>query len=484
MLKHIVAVALATLMCAAAQVQGQTLNSTEAAWRASSRLGYGPSPKVVADMQQAGGAQKWALQQIDLAHHASQQPARVPASFTHFNQPMSAIFPTFEAERQARKAGQEKLQKKDDAEPGAQRNEPEVFSRDAAREAAAWRVTACSQPDIENPLLARMTEFWFNHLNVFAGKGPVRPFVGHYELNVIRKHALGKFEDLLLASAQHPAMLFYLDQAQSVADGSTGPKGQTRGLNENYARELLELHTLGVNGGYTQRDVRELARILTGWTVAPQQDSGFRFNPRTHDNGDKLLMGTAYRNQGIQEGEAAIRQLARHPATAQRIATRLAQFFVSDQPNQALVRTLANRFTTSQGDMRVVMKALIENDAFWRSEHSLFKTPYDFACSSLLAINQVPDRQHTAQVLRFLNQAGQPVHGWQTPDGYPTDAATWLSPESLTRRADFAMALSRQMAPPDFLNAFFGTATRTRIGKEPTSMQAGLMLASPDFMRK
>ena len=174
-----------------------------------------------------------------MAYAASQQPATVPAQFTHFNQTLAQIFPLFEAERQARKAGQEKLQKKEDGEPGTGKMEAEVFSRDAAREAAAWRVTACSNPARETPLLARMTEFWFNHLNVFSGKGPVRPFVGHYELHVIRAKALGKFEDLLLASAKHPAMLFYLDQAQSVAEGSTGPLGQAKGLNENYARELM-----------------------------------------------------------------------------------------------------------------------------------------------------------------------------------------------------------------------------------------------------
>ena len=484
MLKHLIPIALGTLMCGATQVHAQTLSPTEAAWRISSRLGYGPSPDMVASIQQAGSAQLWAVQQLRLAQLASQQPAKVPASYTHFNQPLSVIFPAFESERQARKAGQEKLQKPDVASMGVRRDEPALFSRDASREAAAWRVTACSQPDTEHPLLARMTEFWFNHLNVFAGKGAVRPFVGHYELNVIRKHALGKFEDLLLASAQHPAMLFYLDQAQSVADGSNGPNGQARGLNENYARELMELHTLGVNGGYTQRDVRELARILTGWTVAPKHDSGFRFNPRTHDGGDKLLLGTTYRNQGVEEGEAAIRQLARHPATAQRIATRLVQFFVSDQPNPALVHTLSNRFKASQGNMRVVMQALVESDAFWERNASLFKTPYDFACSALLALNQAPVRQRLAQALQFLNQAGQPVHGWQTPDGYPTDATTWMSPEALTRRADFAMALARQQPPPEHLNAFLSSSARARIGQEPVSMQAGLMLASPDFMRK
>jgi uncharacterized protein (DUF1800 family) len=279
-------------------------------------------------------------------------------------------------------------------------------------------------------------------------------------------------------------MLFYLDQAQSVADGSTGPLGQARGLNENYARELMELHPLGVNGGYSQSDVRELARILTGWTVAPRQASGFRFAQQSHDRGDKRLLGATFHNQGLKEGEDAIRMLARHPATAQRIATRLATFFVSDKPSQALVNKLAGSFTVSQGDVRVVMRTLIESSEFWEVDQTLFKTPFDFACSALLALGGPQERRDMAQTLNFLNNAGQPVQGWQTPDGYKTDAATWLSPEALTRRADFALTLAKQAPEPEFLNAFLSTATRQRIAQEPIPLRTGLMLASPDFMRK
>ena len=465
-----------------AHAQGS--GSSEALWRASSRLGYGPTAARVDEIQLAGGPKDWAVRQIPLAHQASQRPASVPAGLTHFNQPLEQIFPVFQKEREARKAGQETLQKNADGAPGAAMAPEAVFSRDAAREAAAWRITACSTPGVDNPLLVRMTEFWFNHLNVFSGKGPVRPFVGHYELNVIRPHALGKFEDLLLASAKHPAMLFYLDQAQSVAEGSSGPLGQARGLNENYARELMELHTLGVNGGYTQGDVRELARILTGWTVAPNQPGGFRFNARAHDRGEKRLLGTVFHDQGLAEGERAIRLLARHPATAKRIARRLATFFVSDQPGTDLIDRLARSFSQSQGDIQATMRTLIEAPEFWAAEKKLFKTPFDYACSALTALGGVQKKRDLAQTIDFLSQAGQPVHGWQTPEGYPTDAATWLAPEALTRRADFAMALGRQAAEPQFLHAFLSPATRQRIAREPAHLRAGLMLASPDFMSK
>jgi uncharacterized protein (DUF1800 family) len=480
MARAVLLVACAASVLATARASAQT----DLIWRASSRLGYGPTEELVADMARRGGPKAWALQQVDAAYRASQQPATIHPELTRFNQPLEQIFQEFRKEREARKAGQEKLQKKVDGVPGAGRLEGEIFSRDAAREAAAWRIMACSAPQVENPLLARMTEFWFNHLNVFSGKGPVRPFVGHYAVNVIRAHALGKFEDLLMASAKHPAMLFYLDQAQSVASGTTGPLGQARGLNENYARELMELHTLGVNGGYTQSDVRELARILTGWTVAPNLPSGFRFAERTHDTGDKLLLGATYHNRGLAEGEEAIRMLARHPATARRIAGRLAMHFVSDQPSAALIDKLARAFSGSQGDIAVTVRALIESPEFWQTEQKLFKTPLDFACSALAALGGVKERREIVQALAFLAGAGQPVHGWQTPDGYKTDAATWLAPEALTRRADFAIALGRQAIEPQFLNLFLSATTRERIAREPDQLRSGLMLASPDFMGK
>ena len=468
----------------AAQARAEE-RAADPVWRVSSRLGYGPTGSTATDVAEAGGARAWALRQVDAAYAASRQPARISAELSQFNQSLEKTFSEFRAEREARKDARDARANKDMAgAAGSASAETNTFSRDVSREAAAWRVAACSRPDLENPLLARMTEFWFNHLNVFVGKGPVRPFVGHYAVNVIRANALGRFEDLLLASARHPAMLFYLDQAQSVADGVTGPLGQARGLNENYARDLMELHTLGVNGGYTQADVRALARILTGWTVAPNQPAGFRFAERLHDRGDKKLLGVAFRDNGEAEGEEAIRMLARHPATARRIATRLATFFVSDQPDAALVDKLARSFTDSHGEMRSVLRTMIEAPEFWQADQALFKTPFDYACSALAALGGARERRETVLTLQFLAGAGQPVHGWQTPDGYKTDAATWMAPEALTRRADYAVALGRQLAEPVFLSAYLSPATRQRIAQESAQLRPGLMLASPDFMRK
>jgi uncharacterized protein (DUF1800 family) len=475
--------------------------SAAAVWRATSRLGYGPTPTLVDTAQPSSKA--WSLAQLDAARASSQSAARIPSALQLLAATQAQVSSRYSAERAARKASRAALQKATvpmqigDAISAANApaasarlgDEPESYSRDVQQAAGIWRLASCSDPEMENPLLARMTEFWFNHFNVFVGKGTVRPYVGHYLLGAIRPHALGKFEDLLLATAQHPAMLMYLDQAQS----------SLRGLNENYARELMELHTLGVNGGYTQADVRELARILTGWSVDVQTGQGFVFRPRAHEEGSKALMGRTFAENGQAQGIAALKFLAAHPATAQRVSARLVAFFVADQPSKALTDRLARTFTQTSGDLHAVMKSLIESPEFWDSGNTLFKTPMDFVCSSLAAAGATKDdakdnahahaKTNSFPNLRraagFLAQAGQPLHGWQTPDGYKTDAATWLAPEALTRRADFAFAIAGRIDEPTFLQNFYGTATRERIARESgASARAGLLLAAPEFMKK
>ncbi len=459
-----------TLWCLGTQALAQADGGPAAVWRATSRLGYGPSPASAQASQT--GTKAWALQQIDGAYQASQKAANVPAALAAFNAPIDDLARDYYAFTEARKRLRERATSGQDSDADKAVVE-EQFLREIVRSSAAWRVMACSDGALEQPLLAKMTEFWFNHFNVSVTKGPTRAFIGHYA-TTLRTHALGKFEDLLLASAQHPAMLLYLDQVQS----------NVRGLNENYARELMELHTLGVGAGYTQADVRELARILTGWTVQFGQGKGFAFNPRLHDGGDKVLLGQMFKNNGIQEGNDAIRMLARHPATAKRVTLRLAQTFVSDQPSQALLDHLASTFTRTQGDMRAVMQAIIESPDFWSADNSLFKTPIDYACSALTAQGGVKDPRDIQQTLGFLSQAGQPLHAWPTPDGYKTSAAAWLAPEALTRRADYALGLGNRMSEPTYLQIFLSTSSRERIAREAPTLRSGLMLASPDFMSK
>jgi uncharacterized protein (DUF1800 family) len=466
-------------------------------WRALSRLGYGPTGTLVADIQAADDPRAWALRQLDAAYRASQSGPVMAADLQGINAPLPEIFEGVQRERQARaaiKAGADTVGK--DALSDATRQrldfsgpvEPVNFNRTMVAKTAVWRLQACSQPELENPLLARMTEFWFNHLNVYIGKGAVRPFVGHYLIHVARPHALGTFEDLLLASARHPAMLLYLDQAQSVAEGTRGGQGTIRGLNENYARELMELHTLGVDGGYSQSDVRELAKVLTGWTVGPNMPDGFRFVMRWHESGSKKVMGHGYPdgffNRGESEGVQAIRMLAHHPSTAKRLSLRLAQFFVSDTPSAELVQRLSRTFIDSRGNIKSWMQTLVESAEFWDPANRLFKTPMDFACSALTATHGGQDRKNLLLTLGFLNNAGQPLHGWQTPDGYKTDAATWLAPEALTRRADFALQLGKQDVDLDYLHPYLGTATLQTVANQRPALRNGLLLASPEFMYK
>ncbi len=469
--------------------------SPAAVWRATSRLGYGPTPALA--QAASGGAKAWSLAQIEAAYAASQKAANVPPALAAITADANQVTVRYQEEREARRLGRaattstnsmavtttSAMQPAPNQVPAnmaalIDAGDPENYSRTMAQSAIGWRLASCSNPEIENPLLARMTEFWFNHFNVFLDKGPVRPYVGSYLLSAIRPNALGKFEDLLLATAQHPAMLMYLDQAQS----------SVRGINENYARELMELHTLGVNGGYTQQDVRELARMLTGWSVDIAGGQAFLFRPRAHDAGPKTLMGQTFTTTGQQQGIEAIRFLARHPATAQRIAARVATFFVADKPPQALVDRLKNNFLQSGGDIRSLMRTLVESPEFWDASNTLFKTPQDFACSTLAATGEVDERgavQNFRQSGGFLSQTGQPWLRWQTPDGYKTDATTWLAPEALTRRADFAFGLSGRVPEPAFLQQFYSGQTRERIAKETApAMRTGLLLAGPEFMMK
>lgn len=465
----------------------------QAQWRAINRLTYGPTPQALAQVQAAKDPLAWALVQLNSARAASRQTVRLPPDLADLDRPLPVLFEGARKEREAR-ANVPAGTVLDEAQPGDKRFDFSApasvyfFNRTQANKAIAWRLAACSSDEAEQALLARMTEFWFNHFNVHQNKGPVRPFAGHYALHVARAHALGKFEDLVLASARHPAMLYYLDQWQSVSPDMARGKGSQRGLNENYARELMELHTLGVHGGYTQSDVRALANILTGWTVSPQSDSGFEFVARNHTPGPKNwlthTLGGTPANAGVAEGEQAIRILSRHPATARRVSTRLAQYFVAETPPQALIDAMSNMFLQTEGDIYQVMQVLIRSDDFWRPESRLYRTPFDFACAALRTVQAGQNRGAWLKALYYTSVAGQPIQNWQTPDGYALDAATWLSPEALTRRIDFALNIARQAPLREDLYVYLSTATVQTIQSQPTAQRMGLMLGSPEFLYK
>jgi uncharacterized protein (DUF1800 family) len=344
-----------------------------------------------------------------------------------------------------------------------------------------------------------LTEFWFNHFNVFAGKNAVGVLVADYEQRAIRPHVLGRFRDMLGATAKHPAMLIYLDNVQSVAPGMQPRRAamaeaqpqRMRGLNENYARELMELHTLGVDGGYTQRDVTELARILTGWGVDARAGRGdaFEFDARRHDRGAKTWLGQAIAPAGQAEGERALDVLAAHPSTARHLAFKFAQAFVADQPPPALVDRLAASFKASGGDLRELTRTLIQSDGFWSRDayQAKFKTPYQYLISSLRALD-LP-LENPQPLLQALQQAGQPLYGAQTPDGYKNTAAAWRNPEALTQRVQLATTLGQRSGVSaqrlgSTLGAAVSESTRRTLATEPAGQQVALLLASPDFMKR
>jgi hypothetical protein len=309
-----------------------------------------------------------------------------------------------------------------------------------------------------------MTDFWCNHFNVFVDKGLDRLMVTSYERDVIRPHALGKFEDLLVATAKSPAMLFYLDNWLSVGPNSAqglglpahpyGPYGfprlprpnpgkRTSGLNENYGRELMELHTLSVNGGYSQRDVTEVAKVFTGWTIdKPAEGGGFKFDPRTHEPGPKFVLGHRIKPKGEGEGLEVLHRLATSPQTAHFISLKLAERFVSDDPPQALVDRMASTFSKKKGDIREVLNTLFHSPEFWSDTtyRAKVKTPLEFVASAVRATGaEVDDAQ---PLVGQLNRMGMPLYGAQPPTGYSMKAETWVSSSALLNRMNFALALT------------------------------------------
>jgi uncharacterized protein (DUF1800 family) len=339
-----------------------------------------------------------------------------------------------------------------------------------------------------------MVNFWFNHFNVSADKGNVKFWIGDYEQNAIRPHALGSFRDLLGATAQHPAMLFYLDNWLNTAPNSPGARGQFKGLNENYARELLELHTLGVNGGYTQADVVATAEALTGWGIprprqAEQYPQGFHFDAARHDNRPKTVLGTSITGSGQAAGEQVLDLLAKHPATARQISYKLAQYFVADQPPQPLVKRLADRYLKTEGDIRAVLDTLFHSSEFWDPKYrgTKFKTPYEYVLSTVRARGSGVTIE-PQQILGMLNQLGMPLFRCRTPDGYAHTQAEWLNPEAVTRRVSIATLIARsgQGAAADPAMRAVGDQisphTQSIIAASPQHLRAALMLGSPDLM--
>ena len=498
------------------------------ALHALNRLAYGPRPADIQAMR-AQGPRAWLAAFLD--SQLEPQGLTLPASLNErlgsletLQLSQAELLARFRRVVQAATAVPASAQ----AEPGAPNGQANAATmegggaeavqarvrREQVRPVVLQAAQARLARAIESPaqLQEVLVEFWFNHFNVFMGKGPVSVLAGAYEREAIRPHVLGRFRDLLGATAKHPAMLIYLDNAQSVKPGYRAPAQLARvnpnaprlsGLNENYARELMELHTLGVDGSYTQQDVTELARVFTGWTVdqrgVRQGRSGslFVFDTSRHDNGTKQWLGHTIQPAGQAEGETALDLLAAHPATARHIAFKLAQAFVADDPPAALVKRLADRFVATQGDLKAVTRELIASEEFWQPQlyGAKFKTPYHYLISSLRALGAgtPPD---VGPLLQLLAQAGMPLYGAPTPDGYKNVASAWMSPQALAQRVQFASTLAERRARQglrhdadaqrlmDTLGPLLSPGTRDTVSAEPAAMRVALLLASPEFMKR
>jgi len=388
---------------------------------------------------------------------------------------------------------------------------PNADAEKAQRERARLVLHDAAEARILRALLSRrqlqevLVDFWFNHFNVFSGKGLDDVWIGNYEQRAIRPFALGRFRDLLFATTKHPAMLVYLDNTLSTAPGSPGARGRQKGLNENFAREVMELHTLGADGGYTQEDVIALARILTGWRVNPPDaraypEYGAIFEGARHDYSPKVFLGHEMKSRGKAEGEEALDILARSPKTARHIAFELAQYFVADDPPTALVDQLAARFVDTDGDIQEVLKALFTSREFWENFDRKYKTPYQFVVSAVRAA--AAPVGNVRPLLAAMDQLGMPLYGCLTPDGYSNTEDAWLSPDATTRRIGFAAALAQGDLPQYGANgtgsahrvdaarlqALLGPtlteATRQAVIEAPPGLRAALLLGSPGFMRR
>ena len=492
----VAAAAIALLTGAATQ---QKVSEREKVLHAMNRLSFGPRPGDV-DAVMKEGLDGWIDRQLhperipDLALQARLRS--MPTLQMSSNDIIETYYrPIVEARKEAKRVAAATPGEGTKADPAEVRREmlknlpPDARPQRVMEELQSQRILRAV--DSDRQLNEVMVDFWMNHFNVFAGKGIDRFLLTSYERDTIRPLIWGHFGDLLMATAKSPAMLFYLDNARSMAApenrpqaaprtrmtvrrGGFGLRGRPRGtfltnqammprkpqnpkagkggLNENYAREIMELHTLGVDSGYTQKDVTELARVLTGWTIAGGrkgiEGSGFVYRPQLHDVAAKTVLGVRFpAGGGMEEGQAMIRLLAHHPATAHHIAYKLCQRLVADEPPNALVDRVAKKFLETDGDLRQTVKAVIDSPEFWdpRALRSKVKSPFEYAVSAVRAIHATVD--NPIPIARALQQIGEPLYGAQPPTGYSDKADVWINTGALLNRLNFALALASNKMP-------------------------------------
>ncbi len=470
--------ALAAAAAASAPAQ-QPMSPRDSAVHALNRIAYGPEPGQPDSVARAG-VMRWIDAQLDDKSEPSRTVAERRREFSGVFASRDDLARHFaEAERERR------LMKE---QPGGAANAgPMKAFRDLGGELAQWTVVRATFAD--HQLAEVMTDFWLNHFNVFLNKGADRYLLPSYVEETIRPRALGRFQDLLLAVAHSPAMLFYLDNAESVAQGAEPPRPERRparvrfsrfgafgrvrladprmdsvqaearkrrptGPNENYARELLELHTLGVDGGYTQADVIAVARVLTGWSVErPDKGGGFVFNDWAHDRGAKTVLGQTFpAGHGEDEGERLLRMLAEAPATMHHVSAKLCARFVSDEPSDECVDEAVVAWKRSHGEMREVLRAIFRSPAFWTPSvvEAKVKTPLEFVVSAVRAVGADPDS--TPRLAQQVARLGQPLFLQPSPAGYPETQEDWVNSGALLSRMTFASMLAGGRLPGTITN--------------------------------
>jgi uncharacterized protein (DUF1800 family) len=472
------------------------LNAHEQAVHVLNRLAFGPRPGDV-DRVKAMGVDRWIEQQLHPERVDDAALAQfVASSYRAINGDQTELLRQYNQAQRARQMA--RRAQPDTGRANARELSPEdrmarqqrqMLLRNVGAELQSQKVARAVAS--ERQLLEVMTDFWMNHFNVFIRKGGPQPFfIPAYEAG-IRERALGNFRELVGFVAKSPAMLFYLDNAQSVADsgqptllarrrgGFAGPRpqGRRRGLNENYARELLELHTMGVDGGYTQRDVIEVARALTGWTIRPAAlGGGFMFRPAVHDAGEKIVLGHRLAaGRGAEDGEDVLDIVARHPATAQYIAGKLARRFVSDTPSKALLDYAAGVFTRTNGDIRATVRAIVTSPEFFsrRAYRAKVKSPFEVVVSAARALGGSPDATpRTALAVAFL---GQPLYGHQAPNGYPETGDAWMNTGAILNRINFGLAVGAERLPGVSSQTW---PDRSRLERAPREEQVAAVVAS------
>ena len=429
------------------------LTPRDSAFHALNRLAYGPRPGEVPRVA-AEGVMRWIDRQLSvdgIDDHGLAERERQFQVLEYDRGDLAAMYTAAQRERRERKlaAAPDTMADKDAASPIAQRG------RRLAGEFADLAVVRAALS--ERQLYEIMVDFWTNHFNVYFAKGADRFLTPDYIEHTIRPRAMGKFADLLIATAKSPAMLFYLDNWESVAPGTSPPfprsarrrggqgvRPMPKGINENYARELLELHTLGVDGGYTQQDVIDVARIFTGWSIErPQQGGDFEFHDWAHDRGDKQVLGVRFEGgHNMDEGIRLLKLLASDPATMHHVSRKLCQRFVSDDPPDGCVDDAVAAWKRSSGDMRDVLRAIFHGPDFWAAENvrAKVKTPLEFVVSAARAVDAQPDTSpRLAQVVARL---GEPLYLHVAPDGYPERETAWVNSGALLDRMNAAVALA------------------------------------------